>query len=152
LAPTNILRADNVKPKTVAKRPASKPGANRQIVIRAGKIVVRARLLDTPTADRIWAQLPLYSTAERWGEALHFETTIETGREGTATRNLAIGDIGYWTEDDRIIIGFGMTPLSKAGEIRMPSPVNVWARALDDVTALTIVRAGERVSVLHADS
>jgi uncharacterized protein len=45
-----------------------------------------------------------------------------------------------------------MTPLSKAGEIRMPSPVNVWARALDDVTALTIVRAGERVSVLHADS
>jgi uncharacterized protein len=105
------------------------------------------------TADRIWQQLPIYATAEMWGTgALHFETTVETGREPDARQNVQAGEIGYWVEDDRIIIGFAMTPLSKAGEIRMPSPVNIWAQALDDVAVLAQVQPGARISVLHADS
>ena len=55
--------------------------ARREIFIHAGRVVVRARLLDTPTAGRIWQTLPIYSTAETWGEAVHFETHAETGRE-----------------------------------------------------------------------
>jgi uncharacterized protein len=148
--PTNILRGDNTKPK--GRRPTRAAGEVRQVIIRAGKVVIRARLLDTVTAERIWQQLPIYSTAETWGQAIHFETPVETGRERTAKQGMKAGDIGYWTEDDRIIIGFGMTPISKMGEIRMPSPVNIWATALDDVTALASVRPGERVSVLAADS
>ncbi len=148
--PTNILRGDNVKPK--GRRPLRVAGEVRQVVIRAGKVVIRARLLETVTAERIWQQLPIYSTAETWGQAVHFETPVETGRERTAKHNIKAGEIGYWTEDDRVIVGFGMTPISKAGEIRMPSPVNIWAMAMDDVTALASVRPGERVSVLAADS
>lgn len=106
----------------------------------------------TPTADRIWQQLPIYGTAEIWGTgAVHFETHVETGREAGARRNIRAGDIAYWVEDDRIIIGHAPTPISKDGEIRMPSPVNIWAEALDDVVALATVRAGERVAILHAD-
>ncbi len=148
--PTNILRGDNVKPKT-ARRPRAQ-GEARQVLIRAGKVVVRARLFDTPTADLIWQQLPIYSTAETWGHAIHFETPVETGRDRAAKHSLKAGEIGYWTEDDRVIIGFGMTPISKAGEIRMPSPVNIWAVSLDDVAVFESVRPGERVSLLAADS
>ena len=119
-APTNILRGDNAKPAAAArtKRGIKEP---RIVVIRTGRIVIRARLRETATAERIWTQLPLYSTAEVWGAAVHFETHTETGREPSARQNVKAGEIGYWVEDDRVIIGYGMTPISKAGEIRMPS-------------------------------
>lgn len=151
MAPTNILRADNTRPQRGGKR-AGAP-ERRQIILRIGRIVLRARLRDTETADRIWQQLPIYGTAEVWGSgAVHFETHVETGREPGARRNVRPGDIAYWVEDDRIIIGHSLTPISREGEIRMPSPVNVWAVALDDVALLSSVRPGERVTVLHADS
>lgn len=151
MAPTNILRGDNTASKPVTKKPRV-AGERREIVIRAGRAVIRARLLDTPTAARIWTQLPIYSAAHIWGQSIHFETHVETGREPAARRNLKPGDIGYWVEDDRVIIPWGMTPLSKIGECRMPSPVNVWAIALDDVAAFAVVRPAERVSILAADS
>lgn len=151
MAPTNILRADNTRPQGGGRRASATE--RRQIILRIGRVVLRARLKQTATADRIWQQLPIYSTAEVWGSgAVHFETHVETGREPGARRNVRPGDIAYWVEDDRIIIGHSATPISRDGEIRMPSPVNVWAEALDDVTVLALVRPGERVAVLHADS
>ncbi len=149
MAPTNILRDGNSKP---SLKPAAKARLRREILIRAGSVAVRARLLDTPTADRIWATMPIYSTAETWGAALHFETQAETGRERGAKRTVVAGEIAFWAEEDRVLIGFGMTPLSRPGEIRLPCPCNVWAVAIDDVTALAKVRPGERVAVLEADS
>lgn len=150
MAPTNILRGDNAKPAVLRPKRGTKDP--RIVIIRAGKAVIRARLRDTTTAERIWTQLPIYSTAEIWGAAIHFETHTETGREPSARQTLKPGQIGYWVEDDRVIIGFGMTPISKAGEMRMPSPVNIWADALDDVAALVVVKPGERVAMLQADS
>jgi uncharacterized protein len=153
VAPTNILRADNTRPKAGAAKSGGPAPERREIVLRIGRVVLRARLKATPTADRIWQQLPIYGTAEVWGTgAVHFETHVETGRDPSARRNVKPGDIAYWVEDDRIIIGHGQTPISKVGEIRMPSPVNIWAEALDDVASLAAVRPGERVAILHADS
>lgn len=117
------------------------------MLIRAGRVSIRAELLDTATAERIWAVLPIYSTAETWGAALHFETPVETGRERGARTTSALGDIAYWSEDDRIIIVFGPTPLARRGELRLPRPCNIWAKALDDVTLLKTVTPGEKVSV-----
>jgi uncharacterized protein len=152
MAPTNILRGDNArKPGRAAQKPRGVT-TRREIVIRAGRATLRARLLDTPTADRIWQQLPIYSSAEPWGESIHFETPVESGREADARQNVKAGEIAFWVEDDRVIIGYGMTPLSKRGEIRLPSPANIWAVALDDVKALAVVGPGERVAILHADS
>ncbi len=122
------------------------------VLIRAGNVAIRARLLATPTADRIWSALPVYTTAETWGAALHFETHIETGRETRARALVKAGEIAFWSEDDRIIIGFGLTPLSRPGEIRLPVPCNIWATALDDVSALSAVNPGERVAVLVGES
>jgi len=141
-------RSVKTDPKPDGKRPAKL--AKRRVEISAGKAKIRAQLLDTATADRVWQALPLHSTAQTWGEAIHFETHVETGREPTARTVVEPGEICYWVEDDRIIIAFGRTPISRPGECRLPRPCNLWARALDDVRVLKAVRPGEKVSVTAA--
>ncbi len=141
--PTNILR-DRPKPRA---RDLPRSGTVRRVLIKAGRVSLRAELLDTPTAARIWTVLPLFSTAETWGGSIHFETPVETGRERTARVLASPSDIYFWSEEDRVLIPFGRTPISKAGEIRLPRPCNVWATALDDVAALSIVTPGEKVSM-----
>lgn len=143
--PTNILR-NRVKPVTPAPA-AAHARAVRRIAIRAGRVTVRAELLDTPTARRIAAALPIHSTAETWGDSIHFDVPVESGRERGARANAVLGDINFWAADGRVIIGFGATPISRPGEIRLPQPCNVWARAIDDVTVLKSVRPGEKVLV-----
>lgn len=153
MAPTNILRAGSTKPAVTRRANARTQGEPRIAVLRLGRVVIRVRLKATPTADRIWQTMPLYGTAELWGTgAVHFETHVETGREADARTNVRAGEIAYWIEGDRIMIGFAATPLSKAGEIRLPAPVNVWGEALDAVGVLASVQPGERASLLHADS
>lgn len=125
---------------------ASAPAA-RSVLISAGRVVIRAELAATATADRIWAALPIRSTAETWGQALQFETPVESGRDRTARALAEIGDLHFWTENDRVLIPFGRTPISRPGEIRLPSPCNVWAKAIDDVTLLKDVAPGEKVEL-----
>lgn len=147
--PTNLLR----KRPTPAPAPDQRrraEGAPRRVLIKAGRIAIRAELLATPTADRIWAALPIVSTAETWGQAIHFETPIETGRERGARMLAKPGDVCFWVEDDRVLIAFGPTPISRPGEIRLPRPCNIWANALDDVTLLKDVTPGEKVSLTAA--
>ena len=144
--PTNFLRTTAKAELAPAQQ---RPGPARHIVIRAGRVTIRARLLDTATANLIFAALPLHSTAETWGQSINFEVPVETGREPGARATIDAGEIAFWTEDDRIVIGFGPTPLSKGAEIRLAKRCNVWAIALDPVTPLKSVVAGEKVSV-HA--
>lgn len=143
--PTNILRN---RSKSAASQRASPPsGIPRLVAITAGHITIRAEVLDTPTAHRIAAALPLHTTAETWGDAIHFEVPVHSGRERGARINAPLGDICFWGEEHRVLIGFGPTPISRPGEIRLPSPCNVWARAIDDVALLKTVRPGEKVSL-----
>ena len=53
----------------------------REVVIRAGEVTVRARLLDTPTAERIWAALPIYGSAQTWGAEVYFQAPVSSKRE-----------------------------------------------------------------------
>ncbi len=151
--PTNLLRDKNrsVAPDAAAARRRTTQPKDRRVLITVGRVKLRAQLLDTPTADRIWHALPLYSKAEPWGQSIHFETPLETGRERNARQLATLGDIYFWVDEDRVLIVFGKTPISRPGELRLPRPCNLWARALDDVGVLKAVRPGEKVSVTSAE-
>ena len=53
----------------------------REIVIRAGKVAIRARLLETPTAERIWAALPIHAEAKMWGREVYFNAPVSSDPE-----------------------------------------------------------------------
>ncbi len=123
----------------------------REILIRAGKVAIRARLLETPTAERIWAALPIHAQAQMWGHEVYFRAPVSSDCEPEAREVVSAGEIAFWPDGNAIAIGFGPTPMSKKGEIRMASPCNIWAMALDDVSSLKSVHAGEDVTVVEAN-
>lgn len=148
--PTEYLRS-NSKPaarRDPRERAAKAAPTARLAVIRAGHVSIRVQLLDTPTADRIWRALPIFSTAQLWGHGeVFFETRLESGRERSARVIVEPGAIVYSPDRDVIGIPYARTPISKSGELRLWSPSNVWAIALDDVSVFRTVRPGERVEV-----
>ena len=122
----------------------------REVTISAGSVTIRAALLDTPTAEAVWDALPISSRAQTWGDEVYFSTTVSVEREADARDVVEPGEIAFWTEGDAIAIGFGPTPISKGGEIRLASPCNVWAQCLDDVKMLAAVQSGDAVEVRRA--
>ena len=123
----------------------------REILIRAGKVAIRARLLETPTAERIWAALPIYAQAQLWGREFYFRAPVSSDCEPEAREVVSAGEIAFWPDGNAIAIGFGPTPVSRKGEIRMASPCNIWAITQDDVSRLKSVHAGEGVSIVEAN-
>ena len=147
--PTNFLRnSSRPSKRDLRERAAKAEPTSRLAVIRAGHVSLRIQLLNTPTADRIWRALPIFSTARLWGHGeVFFETRLESGRERSARVIVEPGAIVYSPDRDVIGIPYARTPISKSGELRLWSPSNVWATALDDVSVFRTVRPGERIEV-----
>ncbi|MCH9765774.1 MAG: hypothetical protein K0U34_07265 [Alphaproteobacteria bacterium] len=147
--PTNLFKPLKRQPSQGSQAVGAKPvtGKRRQIFLVAGAQTLPLALLDTPTAARIAAALPLFAAAEPWGEALHFRLPIDSGRERGARINGRLGEVYYWTEDDRVIIPFGATPISREGEIRLPRPCNPWATVIGDVSCLQRVAPSAKVTL-----
>ena len=122
-----------------------------RLKITAGGVTIEIETRDTPTAQAILAALPVRSTARTWGDEVYFDTPVSVPREPEAKAVVQAGEIAFWTDGDAIAIGYGPTPVSQGDEIRLASPANIWADALDDVTALAAVRPGAAVTVETAD-
>ena len=118
-----------------------------EILITCGTVKIRATCLDTPTAHAVLAQLPIAAVAQTWGDEVYFSTPVSAALEAGATAIVRAGEIAFWTQGQAIAIGFGPTPISEGDEIRLANPCNIFANALDDVTALRSVRDGDPVSV-----
>jgi uncharacterized protein len=122
----------------------------RQLKLTIGEVVIRAELLDTPTADALYAAAPFEACASTWGEEVYFATPVSLPREAGAKAVVEPGELAFWPDGDAIAIGFGRTPISRGDECRLASPCNVWGKALDDVKALKAVRSGASIRVERA--
>ena len=119
----------------------------RQVRFSFDDITLTARLRDTPTADGIWDALPLDARVMTWGEEVYFGIAFTAEQEADARDVVEPGEIAFWPSGDAIAIGFGETPISAPGEIRLASACNIWADAVEDVGSLKSVSSGERVKV-----
>jgi len=119
----------------------------RKLKMTIGGIEITAELLDTPTADAIYQNLPFSSTARTWGEEVYFDTPVTSENEADARDVVEAGELAFWLAGTAIAIGFGPTPVSQGEEIRLASPCNVWGRAIEDVRGLMVVKDGDPITV-----
>lgn len=119
--------------------------AHLRIIV--GEVVIRAECFETPTAKAILEAAPFESQANTWGEEVYFATPVSMPADEGARAVVEAGDLAFWPDGDAIAIGFGPTPISQGDEIRLAAPCNIWGKALDDVTLLKSVSAGETVRV-----
>ena len=117
-------------------------GIKREVLVRAGSIAVRARLLDTPVADRIWQALPIYAAADRQEGRVAFPVLLQ-GSVPAEDAPLAHGAFAVDAERSTILIAWRPATSARA---------HVWALALDDVAPLAGLRNGDRLALLEADS
>lgn len=118
-----------------------------RISMLIGSVELLCDLRETPTAHAIWEALPITGRAMTWGDEVYFQTPVDIARESDARELMQAGEIAYWPEGNAVAIGFGETPISAPGEIRLAAPCNVWADAVGDVALLRAVRAGDKIEI-----
>ena len=124
----------------------------RKIKISSGEVEVFALLYDSVTADKIWDSLPFIEGANIWGDEIYFKIPVNTNIEKDALKVVAKGDLGYWPTGAAFCIFFGPTPISREGEIRPASAVNVFGKIEGDTSVLKKVLSGSEVLVEKADA
>ena len=96
--------------------------------------------------EAIVRALPFESTANLWGKEVYFTTPVNVELENPQ-ETVNIGDVAYWPPGNALCLFFGPTPISKPGEIRPASPVNVVGRVVSGLEVLEKVEDGEKIRV-----
>lgn len=124
----------------------------RTIQLSSGAVTVEGLLADTPTADAVWNALPITGEVNIWGDEIYFSIPVRIALEDDAREVVARGDMGYWPSGPAFCVFFGPTPVSRKGEIRPASAVNVFGKITGDTAVLKQIRAGSRIVVSRADA
>jgi uncharacterized protein len=119
----------------------------RKLKMTIGNVSITAKLLDTPTANALYAAAPFSSSVQTWGEEVYFSTPVHVALESGAKAVVQAGELAFWVEGDSIAIGFGPTPISQDNEIRLAAPTNIWGHAEENVRDLIDVPSGSAITV-----
>ncbi|GAA2817203.1 cyclophilin-like fold protein [Kitasatospora paracochleata] len=109
-----------------------------------------AELRSTPTAEALWAVLPISSRANTWGDEVYFDTAVSVAREADAAQVVEPGTVAFWTDGDSLALPYGPTPISRDGECRLASACNILGVLDQDPQVLRTVRSGDSIRVEQA--
>ncbi len=124
----------------------------KNIVIRIRDLEFKGKLNGSQAAGQVWDALPIKSFTSLWGQEVYFQIPVKCELEqGFSSETVEIGDLGYWPEGDCFCIFFGSTPISKPGEIRSASSVNIIGKIEGDWQKLNSVKENEMVLVEEDD-
>ncbi|MBN1445737.1 MAG: hypothetical protein JW957_06490 [Candidatus Omnitrophica bacterium] len=123
----------------------------KEILIKAGAMVVKGEMKESSLAGRIYDALPFNVRASTWGKEIYFEIPVKSAIENPVNE-VEKGDIAYWPEGRCLCLFFGPTPMSD-GEKPIPaSTVEVVGKMVPDYKELEKVKSGEKVSVERVKS
>ena len=120
------------------------------IIFKIKSNMIKCKSRKTKTAEYILNNLPITGKISTWGEEIYFDTQVkEVKLEKDAKDVMKLGEIAFWNDGNAIAIGFGRTPASIGDEIRLVSPCNVWADAIEpkDLLKLREVNSGDKIDV-----
>ena len=118
-----------------------------KITVRIGILTMEAELNDSPTARKIATALPIQARFNTWGEEIYFAIPVIADLDDSARDVVEIGDLGFWPPGKAFCIFFGPTPMSKPGEIRPASAVNIVGQVRGDATQFKQVLREREVTV-----
>ncbi len=118
-----------------------------KIRIVAGSVTVSAELADTDCARAIAEKLPIEAVPNEWGDEFYFTIPVKLSLDGTATRKVKIGDIGYWPPGSALAIFFGRTPMSTGPDPVPASEVNLVGRIVGDALSLKKAKGAARIRI-----
>ena len=122
----------------------------RRITITSGSLRVDGMLYTSPTADAVWNCLPLHASVNTWGDEIYFSIPVKVDLEEDAKDIVEMGDMGYWPSGAALCIFFGPTPVSRPGEIRPASAVNVFGKVTGDTKGFKKIADGSAISIAKA--
>ena len=125
-----------------------------QILINTNNIEIVCKLRTNDTATQIKSILPITSKVNVWGDEIYFPISkLNIREESDATDIMNLGEIAFWIQGNSIAIGFGPTPVSISGEIRLINKANIWADALNPDILLNLkkVTQGSEIKITLTD-
>ncbi len=117
------------------------------ITITIGTLSMEAELNETLTARKVAEALPIKTPFNTWGEEIYFSIPVDAKLDDSARDVVEMGDLGYWPPGKAFCIFFGPTPMSKAGEVRPASAVNIIGRVVGDATRFKAVMREREVAL-----
>lgn len=121
-----------------------------KISITVGNLTLEAELFETESGKKIYEALPIESEINVWGDEFYFRVPLSLSPDDTYTKDVNVGDIGYWPPGRALAIFFGPTPLSNSDKPVPASEVNIVGRVLGDAKILRSVKGEKRIRIDRA--
>ena len=121
-----------------------------KLALQFETVRIELELLETATSRALTQALPFKSHAQTWGEEVYFATPVKAKLESDARQVVEAGTACFWTEGDAIALPYGRTPISTNERPKLASRCNILGTVVGDPKQLSLVQAGESVSVEKA--